>query len=194
MGLWGGAGGARGAARETIWRDGGNGTMLWRKAAPALELEKSMHEFSSPAASTPATDGARVYVYLGGYGALAYKWRKSVPADVEGNMVSYRWLLFTMFDSDKDGVFTPEDWKEVKEFTAKNKSTMLAVRPGGSGNVSKSHVAWKGMRGIPDVPSPLNYRGRLFLVMDGGMLTSYDSRTGKLVMDRERVGLASQFV
>ena len=30
------------------------------------------HEFSSPAASTPCTDGERVYAYFGSFGLLAY--------------------------------------------------------------------------------------------------------------------------
>ena len=47
------------------------GRELWRQAAPAAKLEPC-HEFSSPAASTPCTDGERVYVYFGSFGLLAY--------------------------------------------------------------------------------------------------------------------------
>lgn len=39
--------------------------------APASQLEKT-HEFSNAAASTPVTDGERVYVYFGSCGLLAY--------------------------------------------------------------------------------------------------------------------------
>ena len=62
-----------------------DGTRLWQQRAPAESLEK-VHAFSSPAASTPATDGERVYAYFGSYGLLAYDfagkeiWRKPLPA------------------------------------------------------------------------------------------------------------------
>ncbi len=39
--------------------------------APAEKLE-SCHEFSSPAASTPCTDGERVYASFDSFGVLAY--------------------------------------------------------------------------------------------------------------------------
>ena len=48
-----------------------DGRELWRQVAPAETIEPC-HAFSSPAASTPCTDGERVYVYFGSYGVLAY--------------------------------------------------------------------------------------------------------------------------
>ena len=40
---------------------------------------------------------------------------------------------------------------------------------------------WQYTRGLPYVPSPLVYRGRLFLVKDGGVVTLLDAVNGKLV-------------
>ena len=61
-----------------------DGNILWRQTAPAEKLEQS-NSSGSPAASTPAADGRRVYVYFGSCGVLAYDfegrelWRKSLP-------------------------------------------------------------------------------------------------------------------
>ncbi len=345
---------------ETICLDRTNGKILWRQPTPDVAIEKPVHKFSSPAASTPATDGERVYVYFGSYGILAYDfagkevwtrplptppthygtasspivsgdlvllqrdgnstnsqllaleaktgqtrwtaerplsgesfstpmiwknggkeeviavgnarlaaydlrdgkerwwapgisfqpigvavagegllfasssgvageseppyigtweeilgkfdankdgqlakdevpenatfiWRKDVPKEVRGNTIPYRWFLFDFFEGGKDGIFTATDWKEVEEFTAKNQNTLMAIRPGGSGNVASTHTPWKAGRGIPDMPSPLYYRGRVYLVMDGGRLTTYEAKTGKIVLDRERLGASEQF-
>ncbi len=49
-----------------------DGRIAWRQTAPTTEFEKT-HELSSPATSTPVTDGQRVYVYFGSYGLLAYE-------------------------------------------------------------------------------------------------------------------------
>jgi len=55
----------------TLAYDVRDGRELWRQAAPAETIEPC-HEFSSPAAPTPCTDGERVYVYFGSFGLLAY--------------------------------------------------------------------------------------------------------------------------
>jgi outer membrane protein assembly factor BamB len=61
----------KGKKLETLCLDRRTGRTLWRKTAPADKLEK-VHHTSSTAASTPATDGERVYVYFGSYGLLCY--------------------------------------------------------------------------------------------------------------------------
>ncbi|HSH17693.1 MAG TPA: PQQ-binding-like beta-propeller repeat protein [Verrucomicrobiae bacterium] len=55
----------------TLAYDAGTGRELWRQVAPAETIEKC-HQFSSPAAPTPCTDGERVYAYFGSYGLIAY--------------------------------------------------------------------------------------------------------------------------
>jgi hypothetical protein len=68
----------------------------------------------------------------------------------------------------------------------------MAIRPGGRGDCTGTHVAWKDSRGVPEIASPLFYRDRLYLVRDGGMLTSY-APDGTLVLDRKRLGVPGQF-
>jgi outer membrane protein assembly factor BamB len=60
-------------------------------------------------------------------------------------------------------------------------SGVLAVRVGGKGDVTKSHVAWTESRGVPEVPSPLLYKDRLYLVKNGGIVLSREAATGKTV-------------
>ena len=55
----------------TIAYSTATGRELWRRTAPAKEIERC-HQFSSPAAPTPCTDGERIYVYFGSFGVLAY--------------------------------------------------------------------------------------------------------------------------
>ena len=44
------------------------------------------------------------------------------------------------------------------------------------------------------MPSPLFYRGRVCFVRDGGMWTVLDPKTGKRLLDRERLGTGGQAV
>jgi outer membrane protein assembly factor BamB len=118
--------------------------------------------------------------------------RTEVPRDVPGNFLAVRWLL-GMADRDKDGVCTQAEWEGLRAFVAANKSNVLALRPGGQGDVTETHLAWKGHEGIPEMPSPLLYRGRLWFVRNGGMVTSYEPATGRVILDRQRLGVEGQY-
>ena len=56
--------------------------------------------------------------------------------------------------------------------------TLLAVRPDGSGDVTKTHVAWTLKRGAPLTPSPLAVGAELYIVNDGGIAQCLDAATG----------------
>jgi outer membrane protein assembly factor BamB len=124
----------------------------------------------------------------------AIQLRKEVPKETPGNMLSYQMLFFAFFDANRDGVFTKEEWMGTLQFLKSNANNVMAIRPGGHGNISTTHVAWKADRGISEMPSPLFYRDRLYFVRDGGLLTSYEPGTGKVLIDRERLGATSQYV
>ncbi len=66
----------------------------------------------------------------------------------------------------------------------------LAIRPGGKGDVTDSHVVWKSTKGSPFVPSPLLYEGRLYLINDMvAIATSIDARSGRILW-QGRIGTA----
>ena len=62
-----------------------------------------------------------------------------------------------------------------------------AIRLDGKGDVSKTHLVWKETKCVPEVPSPLYYQGRVYLVSDKGIVTCRDARSGKEIY-RERLG------
>jgi outer membrane protein assembly factor BamB len=59
--------------------------------------------------------------------------------------------------------------------------SLLAVRPDGTGDVTKTHVAWTLKRGAPLTPSPLLVGDDLYIVNDGGIATCVDARTGNVL-------------
>jgi len=60
----------------------------------------------------------------------------------------------------------------------KSRNVVIAVKPGGQGDVSDTNVLWTFEKFVPFCSSPLYYRGRLFTVKDGGILTSLDAKSG----------------
>ncbi len=63
---------------------------------------------------------------------------------------------------------------------------MLALRPGGRGDVTTSHLAWSFNNG-PDVPSPVSDGTYVYLVTDNGIVWCLDRRTGRVVYGPERL-------
>lgn len=96
-------------------------------------------------------------------------------------------------DRNRDGKITKEDWDILKAATAKAENVLIAVKPGGRGDISATHVAWKYGRGLPYVPSPLFYDGRIYLVRDGGMVSSFDAKTGQPFYAQERLGAIGSY-
>jgi outer membrane protein assembly factor BamB len=68
----------------------------------------------------------------------------------------------------------------------------MAIRPGGAGDVTTSHVVWSAPRGSPFVPSGLAHDGLLYLINDmQSILTVYEATTGALVY-QGRLGVAQR--
>jgi outer membrane protein assembly factor BamB len=57
--------------------------------------------------------------------------------------------------------------------------SLLAVRPDGTGDVTRTHVAWTLRRGAPLTPSPLLVGDELYIVNDGGIVSCLDAATGE---------------
>jgi outer membrane protein assembly factor BamB len=63
---------------------------------------------------------------------------------------------------------------------APKREPMIAIKEGGKGTVTDTHIAWRLESNTPDVCTPLYYQGKLF-VLDGDkkVLTCLDPKTGE---------------
>lgn len=58
----------------------------------------------------------------------------------------------------------------------------LAIRPGGRGDVTASHLVWSSPRGSPFVPSPILYGDYLYMVNDmASIITCIEAMTGRTI-------------
>ena len=325
----------------TLGIDRRSGKVLWRQAAPAEKIEET-HKAGSPAASTSATDGARVYSYFGSYGLIAYdfngreQWRKPLPvgmvingtgtspALMNGRLVvncdqqegksfviavdaktgktiwqtprpefvsSYttpvlwehdgasdvvivgsvrtvgygfddgkeRWSVrgtegisvaptpvigdgqlivmsrafagsriptfpeflaqndkdadgkisraeapsylrehggFIATDRDKDSHISEPEWNLMRELIGRGEHGIFAVRApkkSETGDLTDTHVLWKHKKGVADVSTPLLYRGRIYVVQNGGRLSCYEPGTGKILFEQERLDADGEY-
>ena len=114
---------------------------------------------------------------------------------------------FDRGDLNKDGVlegreldiaFLHPDNFAGADFTALGEKAaseaIVAVRGGGEGDVTRSHVVWKHPTKHTDhIVSPLVSGGRMFLLKGGGINTVFETRTGAPARPPQRVGNTSDY-
>ena len=162
--------------------DAATGRKLWWVGGLSFEMK-----------STPVIGGDTIYV--NGYGAPVNDPGKKVTvptaeevwktADADGNGVLSKAefpkytaaFWFEVADLDVNGSLTPDEWAYYRA-ALDSENGMLAIRLGGSGDMSDKAIRWKYQRSVPQLPSPLLFGGVLYMVNDNGIITTLNPETG----------------
>jgi outer membrane protein assembly factor BamB len=70
---------------------------------------------------------------------------------------------------------------------------LWAFRLGGQGDMTAKNVLWHYDRAVPQLPSPLLYRGTLFMVNDGGIMTALNPNDGSVLAQRRLQGAVDSY-
>jgi outer membrane protein assembly factor BamB len=95
-------------------------------------------------------------------------------------------------DLDSDGAVTAEEWDYYAAASA-SENGMLAIRLGGKGDVTDTNVVWKYHKSVPQLPSPLIYKDVLYMVNDGGIVTTLRPGTGETIAQSRLKGATDAF-
>jgi len=135
---------------EEVWKTPREGRMAY--STPLVtEVE------GKPQVIAPGGEWVQAYDPLTGKEIWRFNWPKGysvVPRPVVGHGMTF---VSSSYDS----------------------PTLYAIRLGGSGDITESHLAWKLSRGAPHNPSALLVGDELYLVSDKGIVTCVDARTGE---------------
>jgi outer membrane protein assembly factor BamB len=115
--------------------------------------------------------------------------RRVDAGKTRGAVVTFK-QFFRQLDFNNDGQIAKAEWDFAsKMFTQPMPypAGLLAIRLGGEKEMTKQSVAWSEARAVPEVPVPLAYRGRVYAVTNGGIVTALDEASGKLIY-RGRLG------
>jgi outer membrane protein assembly factor BamB len=108
-------------------------------------------------------------------------------SEVGGDSVNQR-IMHQLFKSIDKNVGDGDDTVTEREFSASFNPDppaggLVRFRLNGTGDVSKTHVQWRHAKGLPYVTSPLLYDKVLYVVRNGGILSTFEPDTGKLLRE-----------
>ena len=141
------------------------GKVIWRVARPGTK-----ESYASPLVARVAgrdqvfvigPDNTRSY----DPGTGKFLWECDGPAEYCAATVAF----------DKDVVYSTGGYPE---------KALLAIRAGGSGKVTRTHLKWKSDRKAGYVPSPLVGGAFVYAVADKGLIRCYDANSGKVAWER----------
>jgi outer membrane protein assembly factor BamB len=140
-------------------------------------------------------DGNAVYVV--GYGSPLNEpgrqpklppyaeWRAAQDADRDGRVTkpeadATSREYFDFIDLDHDAVVSEAEWK-TNQAMMSAENGLLAFRSDLTGDVTRSGFLWKHREAVPQLPTPVLYRGVLYMINDGGILTTLDPASGAVL-------------
>ncbi len=99
---------------------------------------------------------------------------------------------FGFVDLSADGELTAEEWEYMRA-ALESRNGILAIKLGGQGDMTATNVVWEYNRAVPQLPSPLVYNGILYMVNDGGVVTSFDPGSGEVIAQGRLKGAVDQY-
>jgi outer membrane protein assembly factor BamB len=173
-----------------------NGRKLWWTGGLAFEMK-----------ATPVHDGS--VVYISGTAAASFEdsYGRNIPAfdevrsadlDQDGRFsrgelpdeLARRWLR--LLDLDGDSLIDRKEWDRYRD-ARRSAGGLWAFKSGGEGDMSGRNVLWHYEKAVPQLPSPLLYRGLLYMVNDGGIVTGLDPSNGRVVGQRRLSGAVDSY-
>jgi outer membrane protein assembly factor BamB len=114
-----------------------------------------------------------------------------------GNIEHTQWYIkrsVQRFDRNRDGLLNETEWKRIVAWSLElpQDHGLMAIKLGGKDDVTSTHILWQEKTNVPEVPSPLYYDGRVYMIKNGGIVSCMDAETGELLY-RERLGAAGLY-
>jgi outer membrane protein assembly factor BamB len=90
---------------------------------------------------------------------------------------------FGWLDDNSDGFIDAREWNVARDMGT-GEFGVLAIRPGeATGQLAPTAIRWRFRKNLPFVAAPLIYQDVIYLVRDGGIITTLDPSTGQLLKE-----------
>lgn len=98
---------------------------------------------------------------------------------------------FADSDLNHDGYIDEREWLFYQARHAAE-NCLVAIRGGGRGDITKSHVLWRYRKALPNTSSPLLYGGVIYLIRDG-IFTSLNPENGAVFKQARLTGALGRY-
>ncbi|MBM3785361.1 MAG: pyrrolo-quinoline quinone [Acidobacteria bacterium] len=95
-------------------------------------------------------------------------------------------------DLDKNGAMDEREWQFLK-LHRQAQNSIMGIQLGGRGDITASHIKWRYRKSLPNCATPLYYNDVLWMVKDGGVLTTLDPKTGEVLKQGRIPGALEQY-
>ena len=97
--------------------------------------------------------------------------------------------FFDDLDGNHNKEIDKEEWSQVTDWikTFSKPSGLIAINSNSSGQLSDSAILWRVTKNLSEVPSPIYYRKRAYMIKDGGFITCLNPENGN-VLFQSRIG------
>lgn len=100
---------------------------------------------------------------------------------------------FGWIDQNGDKFIDAEEWDKARALGVGDWGA-IAVRPGNArGQLEPGAIRWRLQKNIPYIPAPLLYRGVYYIVKTGGIITSIDPATGRILKQGRSLGAPGEY-
>ena len=145
---------------------------------------------------TPAVDGDTIYmatwtpggdqterISMGPFAEALSQFDKNGDKEVGKDELTPGAVLTRFFriDLNQNNKLDESEWNKHARVFDQAQNVAMAVKAGGRGDVTQTHVKWLQRRNLPTVPSVVAYQDLIYMVKKGGILTSLDGDTGELI-------------
>ncbi len=95
---------------------------------------------------------------------------------------------FFRIDLSQNQRLDQREWEQHALVFERAQNIAAAIRPGTRGPLPAENVSWTYRRSLPTVPSSVVYDGVLYMLKDGGIITSLDASTGEILKQARAIG------
>jgi outer membrane protein assembly factor BamB len=100
---------------------------------------------------------------------------------------------FGFLDANSDGFIVAAEWDAASAMYM-GEYGAVAVRPGAAtGRLQPGAIRWRFQKNVPYIPAPLLYQNVLYMVKTGGIVTSLDPATGRLLKEGRSPGAIGEY-
>jgi outer membrane protein assembly factor BamB len=151
--------------------DAKSGRQLWRTPRPVEASKK----FSFATPTVIPSEGGPLVVAPGSDSVMAL--------DADSGEIRW-WAQYDGYSVVPKPVLSDS---KVLVATGFGRTKLMAIRTGGSGDITGTHVEWEVDKGIPKTPSLIAHQGLVYMISDDGIALCLDSQSGEVVW-RSRLG------